>query len=1152
MEKPSENHGDNSKENRSQNCKQVSRCFITGTKCTHRHQIQACLNKNRGEGTSENAKNEVTVFVVMPFTEMTFKLYDMVKEELENIIREVYEIKDGYIRIKTKEVEDTSGQAKDQGCVKDPSDKSERIHRVRFMRADFQIITGNIVCQRVCRLIQEADIVVVDVSYRNPNVFFEFGMAMALGKQVIPICFSEKYYAKADKKAPDKLIYPFEWKRMLYEYFSIFYNEEEKDIKHYLSLDTLSKWNKEDRDKYNGYGLNRRDNNTWAGFLINSLLAAGIEETAPTSGTLLVYTEEGFNNSAKWRDIIENFQGVVRAVSNPQLFRGDRAVVLAQDNKLYGIDKDDPDGKPVGHNVGKITKSAVIAAKKKARAHAVHLNGSGVTGEDMQRVFLVYLASPAFMERIAQCAHLELVFLMRNIDKYAIDVNAQKQKQASEQQTNGDGEDLYLKLKAKGNVTLDIKKHVNSSVFVLPEGKKEEDNENEEIGFMLRQLASLKNNIDGNSDEKLLDLLVKGSNYPLKNPFKKKSDDQTEENKPAEWQTCVYTCLNMMVSYLRYVNEVYIDTHANDIIAYFWLGVCYASGVDTVRIERQYTAEDRNIAENQQKKQDTAVYYEERRSVFDVAGLWSATVDSQRIKSYFDQIEKVNLSILRQHHAYVDLPDIRVQGADLYIDGRRVVQKLGTDVSVEEDKDALTEYRNRRIGQCEEYYRHLFWNAMCNKDEMNIYLGEDQMQKTYNSLEGGNEVKNYKENVGTWDVRAASLLERQLAVYHHSDRYREVMVPASNKSGRINYHYSTNSICVGDNRVNARSEKYVGEDYVFVETEYENKCTSKKYKGYTQRYLNRYQLGIGWKQPNEGCFQCDKLENCPLNETLRKVENDKREYSQYGAMFLCVKNGTFHVYLIGGSGTVTYAIANALVEESVRNKDRRIDGDEEETLTPVHVKKGRKTRGEGVLVEIQKWMREKYLNKCADEAQKVELSSWFIDESKKHDEDYKEKFFNDIKVYMADVLSSYFMPFLTKDEIEGIKNGLWFYLQQKIKRDTRRSSNNSVTNAFWGEYGEGNESVEKACYNIIQAYTKHLGENADYEIIFEVEVTQEFNQKDNGNVSEKGFKDYIESIKNLDIAIKRADKEMDQEGNSGENRGPQIEKIAMQNDKKPE
>ena len=63
-----------------------------------------------------------------------------------------------------------------------------------MIRADSKYDSNYVICNRVCQQIQIADLIVVDVSSENNNVFYEFGMAMAMRKLILPICFSESFY----------------------------------------------------------------------------------------------------------------------------------------------------------------------------------------------------------------------------------------------------------------------------------------------------------------------------------------------------------------------------------------------------------------------------------------------------------------------------------------------------------------------------------------------------------------------------------------------------------------------------------------------------------------------------------------------------------------------------------------------------------------------------------------------------------------------------------------------------------------------------------------------------------------------------------------------------------------------------------------------
>ena len=64
--------------------------------------------------------------------------------------------------------------------------ESRKIDQSRLFRADKWTYSGDFVC-KICKAIQESSVVVADITGGNPNVFFELGMAVGMGKPVILI-----------------------------------------------------------------------------------------------------------------------------------------------------------------------------------------------------------------------------------------------------------------------------------------------------------------------------------------------------------------------------------------------------------------------------------------------------------------------------------------------------------------------------------------------------------------------------------------------------------------------------------------------------------------------------------------------------------------------------------------------------------------------------------------------------------------------------------------------------------------------------------------------------------------------------------------------------------------------------------------------------
>lgn len=80
--------------------------------------------------------------------------------------------------------------------------KGERhIAAKRIFRADQWTYSGDFVC-KICKAIQESRVLVADITGGNPNVFFELGLAIGLGKPAILI-HDEKV---TDGKVPSDLL----------------------------------------------------------------------------------------------------------------------------------------------------------------------------------------------------------------------------------------------------------------------------------------------------------------------------------------------------------------------------------------------------------------------------------------------------------------------------------------------------------------------------------------------------------------------------------------------------------------------------------------------------------------------------------------------------------------------------------------------------------------------------------------------------------------------------------------------------------------------------------------------------------------------------------------------------------------------------------
>ena len=118
----------------------MRRCFMTGKQCIFSSQI--------AEGAAQPVKlKDLRVFVVMPF-----------KPNLETFYR--WSLRPFL--------------TKDYGLL---DENVQRADDVRDM--------GYVVCEKICRKIQQAHLVIADISLRNVNVFYEIGLSYGLERPII-------------------------------------------------------------------------------------------------------------------------------------------------------------------------------------------------------------------------------------------------------------------------------------------------------------------------------------------------------------------------------------------------------------------------------------------------------------------------------------------------------------------------------------------------------------------------------------------------------------------------------------------------------------------------------------------------------------------------------------------------------------------------------------------------------------------------------------------------------------------------------------------------------------------------------------------------------------------------------------------------------
>lgn len=332
------------------------RCFMTGEYCskqTNIHREQQLLHeksRDRDEGKIINA------FVIMNFSDMSDVVYKWrIQPFIESLSKYLY-FDENRLYCSSHEVKEGQGISKEQ-----------RVKEVRVIRSDSDPASNYVICSRICQQMQIADLVIVDVSSQNANVFYEFGMAVALGKLILPICYSESFYKmqvperiRDDPKQIRKVehhigCYP--WRKDLFEYYGIRYKHNDSKTQYEdFKKATNTKYGFSDI-KYTLFPYHEvlDDDPRIVGERVYSGLSDGYNNSRYEDNTLVVYTMDAFLNEDQAGRCIVNFYHIVTAqMRQARCFCGERVGVLVQENTVLETEKDAQRRRDLFYSVGEI------------------------------------------------------------------------------------------------------------------------------------------------------------------------------------------------------------------------------------------------------------------------------------------------------------------------------------------------------------------------------------------------------------------------------------------------------------------------------------------------------------------------------------------------------------------------------------------------------------------------------------------------------------------------------------------------------------------------------------------------------------------------------------------------------------------------------
>lgn len=560
-------------------------CFMNDAPCAMQRNI---LSKQ----ASLHRRHAISAFVIMNFSGMSDVVYKW------RLLRFIESLKDYlYLNTATDEIVCVAERGNTEAL---PSLEKEegvwaQVEHIEVVRADSNTVSNYIMCNRICQQIQIADLVIVDVSIENANVFYEFGMAAAAGKLILPICFSksfsqfslpegarecleerrrlcEKESGKDHKPEMESFrnmvehhidCYP--WRRKLFEYFGIRYRHPHsvagytnfKDIVNplYGFRDTMY-----NRSPYNSR-INRitgesarydyhHDTET-VGTLLYSRLSCsyGLDTVSGKYNTVVLYTMDGILNEEQAGQCIINFyRNMTAQIKADFCFCGDRIGVMGQAGIISDDPKDNRTGQKPLYRVDDIIRTAMNEASDEARKHLVKPGDYLPAEYDETMVH----ADSAWFDRATENTK-------KYVKKRCIPINS------------------------------DEPIHVQELLYGVQKGILSDE--------MLRQ-KEYQNGLDYRH----------------------------------------FFCLfHVTLHTLRYTNELVVDLSHNSLPALFWLGVAHGSNVPAITVRHIPTKEELRLSGTTEPA--------ESRSIFDVEGLSTVVLHSNDIAGFFNQLAKAQISI---------------------------------------------------------------------------------------------------------------------------------------------------------------------------------------------------------------------------------------------------------------------------------------------------------------------------------------------------------------------------------------------------------------------------------------------------------------------------------------------------------------------------
>ncbi|MDE7176870.1 MAG: hypothetical protein K2O59_03570 [Lachnospiraceae bacterium] len=979
-----------------ESCIHTRRCFMSGEYCSQQSNIQ----RERGKLYAEKS---IRAFVIMNFSDMSDVVYEWrIKSFVKSLSAYLY-FDEQNQRLYCSSVEDDGRW-----------DKDKMVKNIEVVRSDSDPASNYVVCNRICQQLQIADLVIVDVSSQNANVFYEFGMAVALGKMILPICYSESYYKMVIPEElkdrywkRDKLgeiahhIGLFPWRKDLFEYYGIRYKEikpnEADDEKSSKSCDESQRTRyvtfenavepengfpdmKYARFPYHEVISKKKDKDSKKkkepiGQEIYNKLSKEYNDAEMADNTLIVYTMDAFLNKEQAGQCIVNFfRNITARMNQEKCFSGERVGVLVQENVIPENEKDAKGHIDIFYNIGEIIQIGTNQATYLAAEEKIYSNDdfSDLEGVKQENITEQGLAQRRKIER-------------------------------------------FVKEHSKNRA---MRIYPNNPVFV----------------------------------DRMKNLLHK---------------DILETGKMEEGQSgnccnldsfCLY---HVMLRTLRYTNEIVVDISDNCLQSLFWLGAAHGSDIYAITVIHEKTDAEKNYAREtdvEKGKSLQNIDKKEKRNVFDVSGLWMAILKKNDTEGFYQQlvsaqsgIERHSKLMLANNVSYKQkMKELIFPGSDAEL-CKSEPKKIFEELLFKKNKDERE--------KMESYYRDRFWKPLLSYNQLCIYLS--QMN------EKGLGDQEPRLCMSKWDYDAVAVFSNYLSKRKVIGEYLLVSLPlgGSRRKPELNPR-KINFVCVGSevHPLDESLPEYISEkigipsdEYARISginiihkkwTEFDDKeCKNKDrvFKGFER--IGDTGKGILTHHPKtRKCIDCIRLKKNADAQKDKKGEDSNigviySSNEMIGEKCCLVKDGRhceiaqlilwreesqnshdrdyFWVAISGSSGPATEALSMLFVTR----EQRKFQQDQ---------------RDDCLLYDLQEVVRKKVIEvffmKLRKRLGEIELE--FCDEMGNKEEfvgdEQKERYFalveHAVSSYLGTVFYRYFFPLLSEKDIDRICNGMYTFV----------------------------------------------------------------------------------------------------------------------------